>query len=94
MRKLVKGILCFLGAILIIEIALWVYILFGSINEIASKEDSPIIYDSPSENKEGVLQEFEGACPLCGNISYGINGNIVCRNENCPNYGLAVPVEE
>ena len=47
------------------------------------------IYDSSSEE----LVEFEGSCPECGNESIGINGNIVCRNENCPNYGLAVPVD-
>lgn len=77
------------------EIAFWLYILFGPIDKEVPKEEKPtVVYDAPEEGTDGVLQEFEGVCPICGNVSYGINGNIVCRNKSCPNYGLAVPVEE
>lgn len=62
------------------------------VDRLTSKEkdpEPPTIYDSPSK----ILEEDECTCPECGEISWGINGNVVCRNENCPNYGLAVPVD-
>lgn len=49
-----------------------------------------IIYDTPKED-DGILYEGRGLCSECGREGYTIDGNIVCRNENCPNYGLAAP---
>lgn len=48
------------------------------------------VYDTPKKD-DSVLQEGRGACRECGTEGYTINGDIVCRNEDCPNYGLAVP---
>lgn len=48
------------------------------------------VYDT-SKNSDGVLQEGRGACKECGMEGYTIDGDIVCRNEDCPNYGLAAP---
>lgn len=47
------------------------------------------VYDTPS----GILKEGTGTCSECGREGWTINGDIVCRNENCPNYGLAAPAE-
>lgn len=48
------------------------------------------VYDT-SKNSDGVLQEGRGLCSECGMEGYTIDDNIVCRNEDCPNYGLAAP---
>ena len=48
------------------------------------------VYDTPN-TKDDILQEGLGACSECGMEGYTIDGNIVCRNEDCPNYGLAEP---
>lgn len=51
-------------------------------------------YDDPVEKyTDGKIVEFQAACPECGQITWGINGDIVCRNEACPNYGIAIPVD-
>lgn len=56
-------------------------------NELAT------VYDSKScESTSNVLVEHEEQCPECGNVSVAVNNDIVCRNKNCPNYGLAVPI--
>lgn len=47
------------------------------------------VYDSPTNT----LVEHEGSCPECGNVSIAVNDEIVCRNEDCPNYGLAVHID-
>lgn len=52
-------------------------------NELAT------VYDSPSS----VLVEHEERCPECGNASIAVNDEIVCRNEGCPNYGIAVTID-
>lgn len=86
--------------LVLMAIAMAVVILIITLNVLASIEvgrivseingtKMDVIYDSPSK----FLKEDEYACPECGEISWGINGNVVCRNENCPNYGLAVPVD-
>lgn len=48
------------------------------------------IYDTAKED-DGFLYEGRGLCSECGREGYTIDGNIVCRNEDCPNYGLAAP---
>lgn len=58
--------------------------------EVTDKVDDLVtVYDSPS----GILKEGTGTCSECGREGWTINGDIVCRNENCPNYGLAAPAE-
>ena len=47
------------------------------------------VYDTPSGN----LVEHEEKCPECGMVSMAVNNEIVCRNEDCPNYGIAVPID-
>ena len=88
--RIPKAIVIFLGTLLIVEIAIMYFLFFNIQHNVEMQNPEPII----KERSDNVLQEFKGTCPLCGDVSYGINGNIVCRNENCPNYGLAVPVEE
>lgn len=48
------------------------------------------IYDTAKED-DGILYEGRGLCSECGMEGYTIDDNIVCRNEDCPNYGLAAP---
>lgn len=48
------------------------------------------IYDTSKEDDD-ILQEGRGMCSECGTEGYTIDDNIVCRNEDCPNYGLAAP---
>lgn len=48
------------------------------------------VYDTPN-TKDDILQEGRGFCSECGKEGHTIDGNIVCRNEDCPNYGLAAP---
>lgn len=48
------------------------------------------IYDTAKED-DSFLYEGRGLCSECGREGYTIDGNIVCRNEDCPNYGLAAP---
>lgn len=48
------------------------------------------VYDTPN-TKDDILQEGRGFCSECGREGYTIDGNIVCRNKDCPNYGLAAP---
>lgn len=48
------------------------------------------VYDTAKED-DGILYESRGLCSECGREGCAINGDIVCRNEDCPNYGLAAP---
>lgn len=48
------------------------------------------IYDTPKED-DGLLHEGRGFCSECGKEGYTIDDNIVCRNDDCPNYGLEAP---
>lgn len=87
--KFPKFAVCVLGAILIIEIAIFYYIFFNVKANIDMQNPEPIVKDEPADN---ILQEIEAPCPICGEMSWGINGSIVCTTKGCPNYGLAVPV--
>lgn len=48
----------------------------------------PIIHD------DIVLKETKMYCPLCGNETTAINGEIVCRNVKCDDYGVPVHVSK
>lgn len=87
-KELVLMTIAMAVVILIITLNVLTSIEVGRIVSEINATKMDVIYDSPSK----ILKEDEYACPECGEISWGINGNVVCRNENCPNYGLAVPV--
>lgn len=53
-------------------------------------EELATIYDTPSNE----LWEIEAPCEECGQMAFGINGEIACRNEECPLYGVPVKVSE
>lgn len=38
--------------------------------------------------KANELKEIYAPCPTCYEPCYGINNEVVCRNEDCPAYGL------
>lgn len=63
----------------------------GSDTEIP-KEEVPIVYDSAA-NDSIVIKESKAYCPECGRETIAFNDEVVCRNEDCPNYGLAVSVK-
>lgn len=48
-----------------------------------------IVYDSEPED----LKYVEGKCSECGAECNGINGEIVCRNEECSLYGITQNAE-
>lgn len=56
---------------------------------VQPEQEIPIIYDSASSE----LQETTAFCPVCGSETIALNDEIVCRNEDCQNYGLAVSIE-
>lgn len=58
----------------------------GCVDAEIPEEETPIIYDSVA------ITESKAYCPECGNETVAFNDEIVCRNEDCPNYGLAVSV--
>ena len=91
-KDVVKEVIFAIGLILFIILAMFLsitssYEIKNTVNN-HKEADTPVIYDTPSSK----LKEDEYVCPECGDISWGINGDVVCRNEDCPNYGLAVPV--
>ena len=88
-KELVLMAIAMAVVILIITLNVLTSIEVGRIVSEINATKMDVIYDSPSK----ILKEDEYACPECGEISWGINGTVVCRNENCPNYGLAVPVD-
>lgn len=58
--------------------------------EATNDTELATIYDTAKED-DGFLYEGRGLCSECGREGYAIDDNIVCRNEDCPNYGLAAP---
>ena len=50
--------------------------------------EMPIVYDSDST----VLKEHNMFCPFCGADTIAMNGEIVCRNNDCDMYGLPIRV--
>lgn len=58
--------------------------------EATNDTELATIYDTAKED-DGFLYEGRGLCSECGREGYTIDDNIVCRNEDCPNYGLAAP---
>ena len=48
-----------------------------------------ILYDSPVTT----MVETSGFCSSCGKEAYGFNRQIVCNNQNCDLYGLAVDIQ-
>lgn len=92
-KDVLKEVIFAIGLMLFIILAMFLsvtssYEIKNAVDKY-KETDTPIIYDTPSSE----LKEDEYVCPECGEISWGINGDVVCRNENCPNYGLAVPVD-
>lgn len=92
-KDVLKEVIFAIGLMLFIILAMFLsvtssYEIKNTVDKY-KETDTPIIYDTPSSK----LKEGEYICPECGEISWGINGDVVCRNEDCPNYGLAVPVE-
>lgn len=80
----------------LILFAFVMFIDFGILNNSQTEnqteiknEELAIVYDSPTN----ILVGHEDSCPECGNVSMAVNDNIVCRNEDCPNYGLAVHID-
>lgn len=49
-----------------------------------------ILYDSPVTT----MVETRGHCSSCGKEAYGFNRQIVCNNQSCDLYGLAVDIDE
>lgn len=49
-----------------------------------------ILYDSPAT----AMVETHGYCSSCEEECYGFNGQLVCNNQNCDLYGLAVDIDE
>lgn len=58
--------------------------------EATNDTELATIYDTSKED-DGFLYEGRGMCSECGTEGYTIDDNIVCRNDDCPNYGLAAP---
>lgn len=85
--------------VMLLFIILFAFVMvidFGILNNSQTENSGTIkdeelatVYDSPTN----ILVEHEDSCPECGNVSMAVNDNIVCRNEDCPNYGLAVHID-
>ena len=80
----------------IIFVAFVMFLDFSIINnshtensDTIKSEELATVYDTPTHT----LVEHEDSCPECGNVSMVVNDEIVCRNEDCPNYGLAVHID-
>ena len=56
--------------------------------EISSRPDM-VLYDSSTRE----LVEIHGRCPSCGEEAHGFNGQLVCDNQDCDLYGLAVDIQ-
>lgn len=52
-------------------------------------QSAVILYDSPVTT----MVETSGYCSSCGKEAYGFNRQIVCNNQNCDLYGLAVDIQ-
>lgn len=49
-----------------------------------------ILYDSSAT----AMIETHGYCSSCEEECYGFNGQLVCNNQDCDLYGLAVDIDE
>lgn len=92
---------CIILVIILICLAVYMSQGINSVNNDAHVEgksnDMPSIYDTPSDeigyDDDHLLIEEPGQCTLCGSESMMIDKSFVCRNEDCPNYGVAVSMD-
>lgn len=52
-------------------------------------QSAVVLYDSSVTG----MVETSGYCSSCGKEAYGFNRQIVCNNQNCDLYGLAVDIQ-
>lgn len=94
MNDRVKVRIAFLIICTIIVIAGFVVYLFQEYKP--TQPETPelaTVYDTPADQDETtVLVETIAYCPTCGEPAQGYDGVVVCRNENCQMYGIAVSV--
>ena len=94
MNDQVKVRIVFLIICTIIVIAGFVAYLFQEYKPTQPETtELETVYDTPADQGDAkVLVETVVYCPTCGEPVQGYNGVVVCRNENCQMYGIAVSV--
>lgn len=76
-----------------IAVVAWIFVISSfakSYRAVVPYEKLVTVHDTPSNE----LREIEAPCEECGQMAFGINGEIACRNEECPLYGIPVKVNE
>lgn len=69
----------------LIIVALGIVVAAIASDSVPREEDAQaVVTDS------AVLVEERASCPSCGAETWAVNGEIVCRNEECGAYGLPV----
>lgn len=74
--------------IVLIIVALGVVVAVIASDAVPREEDAQaVVTDSTA------LVEWRASCPTCGEETWAVNGEIVCRNEECGSYGMPVVVQ-
>lgn len=73
--------------LVLVIVALGVIVAAIASDAIPREEDAQAVVTDST-----VLVEGRASCPSCGAETWAVNGEIVCRNEDCDAYGLPVVV--
>lgn len=84
--NLVAGMMRCLLVLLIVATCL---IALGILNDAVHREND--CQEAGADSS--VLAEDRASCPSCGTETWAVNGEIVCRNDDCESYGLPAKVQ-
>ena len=76
-----------------IAVVAWIFVIYSfakSYRAVVPHEKLVTVHDTPSNELRGI----EAPCEECGQMAFGINGEIVCRNKDCSLYGVPVKVSK
>lgn len=78
--------------LIFVAVVAWIFVIssFAESYKNIPHEKLVTVHDTPSNE----LREIEAPCKECGQMTFGINGEITCRNKECPLYSVPVKVNE